>query len=1124
MNASPPIDRTSDDDDTDSQLLAELADDFAARCRRGEGPSVEEYAQKHPAVADEIRELFPAMLVMEQSGLESSLKDAPMSERIGSMVGPYKLLEQIGGGGMGIVYMAEQLHPVRRKVALKIIKPGMDSGQVIARFEAERQALTMMDHPNIARVLDAGTTDAGRPYFVMELVKGIPITDYCDQSRLNTRQRLALFIQVCNAVQHAHQKGVIHRDLKPSNVLVTLHDDKPVPKVIDFGIAKATGQALTERTLFTNYAQMLGTPLYMSPEQAQISGLDVDTRSDIYSLGVLLYELLTGTTPFDRQRLREAAHDEMRRIIREEDPPKPSTRLSTMGDQLTAISTHRQIDPKKLSRLVRGELDWIVMKAMEKDRARRYESASGFAGDVERYLVDEPVQACPPSTWYRCRKFARRHKAALATATVALLVVLMAVAGLATSNILISKEQQATAAALSTATQARTDLQHTANSHRITMAYRELSADNLGRTLQLLDDCPSALRDWEWHYLRRLCHVEPLILRDKCEVYGVAFDPDGAKIAAACADHTVKIWNISTRKVIQTLRGHDSEVFSVAFSPDRRHVVSAGADRWVRLWDLSTGQQRFKWPGHVGDYAGTACSVAFSPDGRSIVSGGEDGFATIWSVADGREILRLPERHENTAVCVAFSPDGALLATGSWGGMLRIWDSRTGELLCKIPAHAHRLSAVVFSPDSRRVATACFDRTVKLWDVSSRQLLQTLHGHTGLVSGLAFSHDGRRIFSSGGEDKTVKVWDPQTGEEILNLRGHTLFCHDMTASPDGARLASAGKDGTIRIWDSTTPTPGDGFACVTCEHGHEVWSVDFSPDGHYLASGSWGERSVRVWDPHGEAVLNTFTLSPAVMNLFHLGFSPDGTRIATAAASRDREAVVNVRETITGRDVVDEIRERGSMPFSAMFDPTGRYLVREGPQFTVQVRDAATGKILGVVGRHLRQIWGMAFSPDGSRLATASNDGTVRVWAWDPGHLGEEQKPQFELDVRVDGYGNRVAFSHDGRYLATGGEASSVKIWDAHSGALLHTLPGHTGDVFAVAFSRDGRWLASAGEDTTVRIWNATTWRLQHTLRGHRGLVMSLSFSPDSQRLASGSRDHTMRVWDTAAWDDDPNR
>jgi predicted nucleic acid-binding protein len=349
---------------------------------------------------------------------------------------------------MGVVYMAEQAHPVRRKVALKIIKPGMDSRQVIARFEAERQALTMMDHPNIAKVLDAGTTDSGRPYFVMELVKGIPITDYCDQARLSMQERLALFITVCNAVQHAHQKGIIHRDLKPTNVLVTLHDDKPVPKVIDFGIAKAAGQVLTDKTLFTNYAQMLGTPLYMSPEQAQISGLDVDTRSDVYSLGVLLYELLTGTTPFDGRRLREAAYDEMRRIIREEDPPKPSTRVNTLGEKLTTVSADRHTDPKKLGQLMRGELDWIVMKALEKERARRYETASSLARDVERYLSDETVQACPPSARYRLRKLVRRHRTAVLTVSLVTMALLLAVVVLAISNARVTTERNQKAAAL----------------------------------------------------------------------------------------------------------------------------------------------------------------------------------------------------------------------------------------------------------------------------------------------------------------------------------------------------------------------------------------------------------------------------------------------------------------------------------------------------------------------------------------------------------------------------------------------------------------------------------------------------------------------------------------------------
>ncbi len=421
------VDSTAADDEG---LLAALADEFAARLRRGEQPQVEEYVERHPALVERIRKVLQAVSLMEQS---RTLDFATSTEQVGTTIGRYKLLEQIGEGGFGVVYMAEQQHPVRRKVALKVIKPGIDSRQVIARFEAERQALALMDHENIAKVLDAGATDSGRPYFVMELVRGVPITVFCDKNQLSSRERLELFVKVCRAVQHAHTKGVIHRDIKPTNVLVTLHEGAGVPKVIDFGVAKATGQQLTDKTLFTQFAQMVGTPLYMSPEQAEMTSIDVDTRSDIYSLGVLLYELLTGTTPLDQKRLQQAAFDEVRRLIREEEPPRPSTRLSTMSDEARSISASlRRSDPKQLGRLMRGELDWIVMKALDKERARRYETATALARDVERYLHDEPVEACPPSAAYRFRKFARRQKTGLVIATVltlALLVVLGVVAG-----------------------------------------------------------------------------------------------------------------------------------------------------------------------------------------------------------------------------------------------------------------------------------------------------------------------------------------------------------------------------------------------------------------------------------------------------------------------------------------------------------------------------------------------------------------------------------------------------------------------------------------------------------------------------------------------------------------------
>jgi eukaryotic-like serine/threonine-protein kinase len=454
----------------------------------------------------------------------------PIAEGPGTRIGPYKLLQQIGEGGMGVVYMAEQEHPVRRKVALKIIKPGMDIAQVVARFEAERQALALMDHPNIAKVLDAGATDSGRPFFVMELVNGAPITEYCDGARLTPRERLELFVPVCRAIQHAHQKGIIHRDVKPSNVLVTLVDGRPEPKVIDFGVAKAIEQRLTERTLFTQHGSVVGTLEYMSPEQAALSGVDVDTRSDVYSLGVLLYELLTGTTPLGRGRLREAGYAEMLRLIREEEPAKPSTRLSGSGEALGSIAATRGTEPARLARLVRGELDWIAMKSLEKDRSRRYDSAGGLARDIERYLADEAVEACPPSRRYRLVKFVRAHRTALATAG-AFALLLVAATTLSVGLALRAERQKQRAVAAEALAQDRL----------VRAREREqMAIDAVKRFREAVADEPALKNGAALSELRKRLMKEPLSffrdLRDRLRA-----DPDArpeslARLAQASAD------------------------------------------------------------------------------------------------------------------------------------------------------------------------------------------------------------------------------------------------------------------------------------------------------------------------------------------------------------------------------------------------------------------------------------------------------------------------------------------------------------------------------------------------------------------------------------------------------------
>jgi serine/threonine protein kinase len=544
----------------------------------------------------------------------------PLTEGPGTRVGPYKLLQQIGEGGMGVVYMAEQLEPVRRKVALKIIKPGLDSGQVIARFEAERQALALMDHQNIARVYDAGTTESGRPYFVMELVHGVPITQFCDDNRLTPRERLALFVPVCQAVQHAHQKGIIHRDVKPSNVLVTMYDDKPVPKVIDFGVAKAIEQRLTERTLFTQFGALVGTFEYLSPEQTEMNAFGVDTRSDIYSLGVLLYELLTGTTPLERTRLRTAALDELVRIIKEEEAPRPSVRLST-SNNLPKIAAARKTEPARLSQLVRGEIDWIVMKCLEKDRSRRYDTASGLARDVERYLADEPVEACPPSAGYRLRKFLRKYRTAVATTAAIVIACVVAAVG-QTINIIRAERAEAEANrqrevaeeaqllalnAKAEAVSQRDEARRTAYAAGMGLAERAWEEGNPANARQLLDEVPREaagrqLRGFEWYYLSHLCRAQELAVMGPSDwVSGLAFSPDGRRLALGGSSGTVRIWDISPEFHVFSSQfdlfwpqlGNStwgqSPVLGLTFSPDGRRLASASANV-VKVSDSATGK------------------------------------------------------------------------------------------------------------------------------------------------------------------------------------------------------------------------------------------------------------------------------------------------------------------------------------------------------------------------------------------------------------------------------------------------------------------------------------------------------------------------------------------------------
>jgi WD40 repeat protein/serine/threonine protein kinase len=1033
--------------------------------------------------------------------------DAPVTERPGKAIGPYKLLEHIGEGGFGVVFMAEQQHPVRRKVALKVIKPGMDTKQVIARFEAERQALALMDHPYIARVLDAGATDTGRPYFVMELVRGIPITDFCDANRLTPRERLELFVAVCQAVQHAHQKGIIHRDLKPSNALVTLHDGRPVVKVIDFGIAKTLGnERLTEKTLTTGFAQMVGTPLYMSPEQAEMSGQDADTRTDIYALGVLLYELLTGATPFDKERLKEASYDEIRRLIREEEPAKPSTRISTLGQAANTVSAKRKSDPRRLSQLFRGELDWIVMKALEKDRNRRHDTASSFAADVQRYLRDEPVQACPPSAVYRFRKFARRNRASLMAASVIAFAVLLAVAGLGVSSLLVWRANNDLTESLERERFLREQERQNAYYQRIAFAHSEWSANNLGRMQQLLEECPADLRGWEWCYLKRLRHTTLPALRHDSGVFCVAFNPTGQYLVSGSRDGIIKLWDAHTGEPLGIFRADGAIVYSVAFSPDGRRLAAGCSDGMIKMWEVQCGSRVPGWKAHSSP---VGC-LAFSPDGQRLASSrsnyGWEGARTggevkVWDAATGKLFLTLEEQ-PRLVVRVAFSPDGRRLATAGQDRTVKVWDALTGRDLFPSLRHTAPVHAVAFSPDGQWLASVSGDWSqlshgeLKVWDARTGAERFTLGGHIGFILGVAFSPDSRRL-ASGGMDRTIKLWDVATGRETLTLRGHQLTIQAVAFSPDGRQLASASGDHTVRLWDATPSDKKPGEEPFTVPvHPAGVLSVAFHPDGQWLAT--VGADAVKLLDSRTGKELFAF---PDSQGLRSIVISPDGQRLAAGGEQ------IKVWDIRTGQEL-HRLTKFNKIAYRVAFSPDGRHLVSAHFDTVVRVWDTATGELVRQIPAHAFTIWALTISPNGKFIVTGSADDALKVWEMETGKAIVTLQPPHPVRPSC------VVFRGDGKVLASSSADGTIKFWNTQTWNQQNALRDPTGGVESLAFSPDGRLLAWGSTDATVKIWDRLTHDIR-SLRGHSSWVEDVAFSPDGKWIASASLDGTVKIWET---------
>lgn len=1101
--------------------------------------------------------------------------ETPFTEGPGTQIGPYKLLQEIGQGGMGVVYMAEQREPVKRQVALKIIKPGMDTRQVIARFEAERQALALMDHPHIARVLDAGATESGRPYFVMELVHGIPISKYCDQKQLTLAERLSLFIPVCKAVQHAHQKGIVHRDLKPGNVLVTRYDERPVPKVIDFGIAKATGQTLTDKTMFTQFGQVVGTLEYMSPEQAEPNQLDIDTRSDIYSLGVMLYELLTGTTPHERKRLLSSAFDEMLRIIREEEPPRPSMRLSTT-DTIESVAAHRRIEPKKLTALVRRELDWIVMKALEKDRARRYETANGFAEDIERYLNNEAVVACSPSAGYRLRKFARRNKAVLTIAGVITAALVFGLAGTTSQWLRAEKETERADKQRDNALDAERrakndrDLAQTERkkAERLaaseSQARGELETELRRSTARELAGQSSAVRAAA--PTRSLLlgiaaieatrqHGEPVVpvahenllnavlnaggtplAGHRDIVLSMKMSPDGRWLATASFDKTVRLWDLEAddpKSSSFVLRGHQRTP-AFMFSGDGRRLVTHSAfDRGFNVWDLrqeNPADSSLVVTGHEGSVSGLPRGFSISPDGRWLVAAGtNDQDALLWDLDANDPLAARPlTLASGRGRYFAFTPDSASLVSVS-GTTAQLWDLSAGDTPSEVSQfdvgerpRAGDAARLLFSSDGRWMVAAG-QVSATLWDLAGDDVTgrSRTFSHESLLPAVKthITADDRWVCAWG--DKTIQLWDLSSEElqtDGLLIENGSTVVSAVASSAAGRWLAAGYTDGTVLVFDLNAADIKSSRKLLQA-HRDRVYALAFSPDERHLSSGG-GDREVRLWDLSGEASSLTSEILRGHDAMVHsLVFTNDNRWLISQAAD-----VAPRIWDLKASSAASPLRLRGAGRVKA----TGNQKMVTVSRSDVRLWNMGGSHPVTVtpLPNHpltLDGIRTVAFGAQGRWLSMV-DDELARLWdlaASNPFRAPREFHHEFV---------QTVAISPDSRWLVTGGGPSlgdrqqpvsgQVRLWDlaAEEPADSPTqLPEHQYTVTRLAIGPDSRWLATA-DHSNVRLWDLaaadpTVAPVLERSFGSIGL-RSVSISPDGRWLAVGGTDGFVHVWE----------